>query len=248
MLRLAIALSQRRTDVCDRRSVAHAWSVAPRLQVQGGGASDAAADQTSSTWSRSSSPGSKLVLLVLILFSIASWAVILYKLWTLNRAQRQSATFLEVFRRSSKFSEVQAVCKNLGRARWSAFFRRGTPSSTRSFGNHRPPPPAQLRHRAPPTLKAWRRSTARCCVRRPSRSTSSNPLTLLATTASITPYIGLFGTVWGIMGAFQGIGADGIDQPWCGRARVLPTRSSRPPPACSPPFRPSTSTTISRAA
>ena len=95
------------------------------LQVQGGGASDAAADQDVLHLVARSSPVSKVVLLVLILFSIASWAVILYKLWTLNRAQRQSGTFLEVFRRSSKFSEVQAVCKTLGESPLVGIFQAG---------------------------------------------------------------------------------------------------------------------------
>src|SRR6185295_9386178 len=95
------------------------------LQVQGRGASDAAADQDVLHLVARSSPVSKVVLLVLILFSIASWAVILYKLWTLNRAQRQSGTFLEVFRRSSKFSEVQAVCKTLGESPLVGIFQAG---------------------------------------------------------------------------------------------------------------------------
>ena len=46
----------------------------------------------------------------------------------------------------------------------------------------------------------------------------------LATTASITPFIGLFGTVWGIMIAFQRIGADRLDQPRVGRRRASPKR------------------------
>ena len=60
-----------------------------------------------------STPVAKAVLVILALFSIASWSVILYKWWVFGRAQRQSATFLDVFRRSSKFSEVQAVCRSL---------------------------------------------------------------------------------------------------------------------------------------
>src|SRR5919106_4483363 len=57
-----------------------------------------------------SSPISKLVLLTLGLLSVVSWGIILYKLWTFRRSERQSVQFLDIFRRSSKFSEVQAVC------------------------------------------------------------------------------------------------------------------------------------------
>ena len=70
-------------------------------------------------------PVAKIVLLILILFSIASWGIILYKLWALNRAERQSTAFLDVFRRSSKFSEVQAVCKNLAESPLVGIFQAG---------------------------------------------------------------------------------------------------------------------------
>src|SRR5690606_7668347 len=84
------------------------------LQVQDAVASvDPAASHDIVSLVARSSLISKLVLLILVLFSVVSWGVILYKLWALNRAERQSATFLQVFRQSSKFSEVQAVSKNL---------------------------------------------------------------------------------------------------------------------------------------
>ena len=58
-------------------------------------------------------PISQFVLAILVIFSIVSWGIILYKLWTFNRIQSQSSRFLEIFRRSTKFSEVQAVCQSL---------------------------------------------------------------------------------------------------------------------------------------
>ena len=71
------------------------------LQVQGAAASDAAGGQDVFALVARSSPIAKLVLLVLILFSITSWGIILFKLWALNRAERQSTAFLDIFRRSS---------------------------------------------------------------------------------------------------------------------------------------------------
>ena len=62
---------------------------------------------------KDSSPVSRFVLAVLVIFSVVSWGIILYKLWTFNRIQSQSTRFLEIFRRSAKFSEVQAVCQSL---------------------------------------------------------------------------------------------------------------------------------------
>src|SRR5579864_303449 len=56
---------------------------------------------------------SKIVLGILGVFSVVSWGIILQKWWMFRRTKKQSASFLEVFRRSSKFSEVQAVCASL---------------------------------------------------------------------------------------------------------------------------------------
>ena len=63
---------------------------------------------------KNSSVDAQIVLGILVVFSIASWGIILYKLWTFNRIQAQTAKFLDIFRRSAKFSEVQAVCQSLG--------------------------------------------------------------------------------------------------------------------------------------
>src|SRR5688572_435204 len=58
-------------------------------------------------------PLGKIVLVILLVFSAVSWAIIFAKLWAYRRAEQQSSTFLGVFRKSSKFSEVQAVCPTL---------------------------------------------------------------------------------------------------------------------------------------
>ena len=58
-------------------------------------------------------PINQAVLVLLVLFSVASWTIILQKLWMFRVLDRETARFLEVFRRSSKFSEVQAVCQTV---------------------------------------------------------------------------------------------------------------------------------------
>ena len=179
------------------------------LQVQGAAGSDPAAGQDVFELVARSSPISKLVLLVLILFSVTSWGIILFKLWALNRAERQSTAFLDVFRRSAKFSEVQAVCKNLsesplvgifqaGYAELNTQLRQGVPTQTGATVA------ARVTLKSLPALdRALRRAAGVEVNKLESR------VSFLATTASITPYIGLFGTVWGIMAAFQGIGQTG---------------------------------------
>ncbi len=179
------------------------------LQVQGAAGSDAAAGQDVFELVARSSPISKLVLLVLILFSVTSWGIILFKLWALNRAERQSTAFLDVFRRSAKFSEVQAVCKNLsesplvgifqaGYAELNTQLRQGVPTQTGATVAAR----VTLK-----SLPALDRALLRAAGVEVNKLESR--VSFLATTASITPYIGLFGTVWGIMAAFQGIGQTG---------------------------------------
>ncbi len=179
------------------------------LQVQGAGTSDQAGGQDLIALVSRSSPIAKLVLLVLILFSIASWGIILFKLWALNRAERQSSAFLDVFRRSSKFSEVHAVCKNLSESPLVGIFQAGYAelnTQLRQTPGAASPPTSAPR----PTLRSLQ-ALDRALLRAAAVEVNKleNRVTFLATTASITPYIGLFGTVWGIMAAFQGIGQTG---------------------------------------
>jgi biopolymer transport protein TolQ len=161
-----------------------------------------------------SSTISKAVLLVLAAFSIASWGITFYKLWTFRRLTRQSATFIDVFRRSNKFSEVQAVCGSLKESPLVGLFQAGYAELT-----------AQLRQNAPaaesaganprgsaarPTLKsltAVDRALMRASVVEVNKL--EHRVSFLATTASITPFIGLFGTVVGILIAFEGIAQTG---------------------------------------
>jgi biopolymer transport protein TolQ len=156
----------------------------------------------------------KIVLLFLAVFSIVSWSIILYKLIVFRRAERQTAQFLDVFRRSNKFSEVQAVCRSLAESPLVGLFQSGYAELT-----------AQLRQTAPaeatspsnprnpavrPTLKsltAVDRALMRAAVVEVNKLERRIPF--LATTASLTPFIGLLGTVLGIMSAFQGIGQTG---------------------------------------
>jgi biopolymer transport protein TolQ len=164
----------------------------------------------------SATPVSVVVLLILALLSIACWSIILYKLWVFRRSRRHSINFLDVFRRSNKFSEVQAVCRSLGEsplvglfqagyAELTAQLRQSTQADTAEAQVSNPKPGA-----ARPTLKsltAVDRALMRASVVEVNKVEKRLPL--LATTASIAPFVGLFGTVVGIMVAFQRIGVSG---------------------------------------
>src|SRR5205807_1897765 len=66
-----------------------------------------------------------VVLALLVVLSIVSWGIIFYKLWSFHRIQSQSSRFLEIFRRSTKFSEVQAVCQSLNDSPLVGIFQAG---------------------------------------------------------------------------------------------------------------------------
>ena len=160
-----------------------------------------------------SSNVSKIVLAILAVFSVRSLGITLHKWWVFRRARQQSTSFLEVFRRSNKFSEVQAVCASLkdsplvglfqaGYAELTAQLRLQTPQADPATN---PRPPA-----ARPTLKSLAgvdRALMRASVVEVNKL--EKHIGFLATTAAIAPFIGLFGTVVGIMIAFQGIAQSG---------------------------------------
>lgn len=158
-----------------------------------------------------STPISKAVLLTLILMSVGSWAIILYKLWVFRRSEQQSNSFLDVFRRSSKFSEVQAVCRSLTESPLVGLFQSGYAELTAQLRQTSPDDEGNPRGGAGrPTLKslaAVDRALMRASVVEVNKLESR--ITFLATTASIAPFVGLFGTVIGIMMSFQMIGETG---------------------------------------
>jgi biopolymer transport protein TolQ len=160
-------------------------------------------------------PINQAVLAILVLFSIASWAIILQKIWAFRTAERQTAQFLDVFRRSSKFSEVQAAVPTLSATPLVGVFQAGYAEMNAQFRVTGAAPPASGNpHPAPasgrPILKSLD-GVDRALIRAATNEVNKleRRMTFLATTASVTPFIGLFGTVVGIMIAFQRIGATG---------------------------------------
>ncbi len=150
------------------------------------------------------------VLVILAVISIASWAIILSKTLSYRKAESQTAKFLEAFRKSSKFSEVQAVCATLpasplvgvfqsGYAELNAQFKLSGPHATNPSG---PAPRPTLK-----SLPAVDRALLRAATVEINKLEKRVPF--LATVASVAPFIGLFGTVVGITLAFERIGTTG---------------------------------------
>jgi biopolymer transport protein TolQ len=157
-----------------------------------------------------SGPAAKFVLLLLLVFSVVSWGIILHKLWYLRRVQKQTSTFRDIFRRSTKFSEVQAVCRTFEQSPLVGIFQAGyaelntqLKQAAQEMGGPGSAPGRPTLKSLPAVDRALLRAAAVEVTKLERR------LPLLATTASITPFIGLFGTVWGIMTSFQRIASVG---------------------------------------
>ena len=150
------------------------------------------------------------VLAILILISIMSWAIILSKSLAYRKVQHQTAKFLDAFRKSSKFSEVQAVCASLPASPLVGVFQAGYAELNAQFRLGGPQPPNPSGPAPRPTLKslsAVDRALLRAATVEINKLEKRVPF--LATVASVAPFIGLFGTVVGITIAFQRIGTTG---------------------------------------
>ena len=204
------ALSQRRAADASEASLHTLGMFVLALQVQDGAAPVSSGSRVLVDIITKATVINQAVLAILIVISVVSWAIILSKSLAYRKVQRQTAKFLEAFRKSSKFSEVQAVCATLpasplvgvfqaGYAELNAQFRLGGPQSANPSG---PAPRPMLK-----SLPAVDRALLRAATVEINKLEKRVPF--LATVASVAPFIGLFGTVVGITIAFQRIGTTG---------------------------------------
>jgi biopolymer transport protein TolQ len=155
----------------------------------------------------SAGPTAKAVLVILAVFSLVSWAIILAKIWSFSRARRSSRTFLAHFRKSRKFADVLLVCDRCEASPLVGIFRAGYAELDQQVKAGREVAPSDTGRLFVKSLDAIERALERAAGVETTRLMRSMPF--LATTASATPFIGLFGTVWGIMSAFRQISLTG---------------------------------------
>lgn len=151
-----------------------------------------------------SGPTAIAVLALLMVFSLVSFGIIINKWSVLARASRESRRFLDVFRKSQKFSEVNAVANQLTHSPLVGMFQAGYQEINQQV---RPVAGTPVQRPAIKSLDAVSRALARAASIEETRL--EKRLSFLASTASVSPFIGLFGTVWGIMNAFGEIGRQG---------------------------------------
>jgi biopolymer transport protein TolQ len=163
----------------------------------------------------------KGVLLVLLFFSLACWTIIFLKSRTLGRADRQDERFLRLFRESKSLQGLHEECRRFSASPLAALFREGYRELSQAVKGSNPAgnPPAGNPGPGPATSPKGLEAPPEDLLTRISRSMRhaslreiailERLLIFLATTGNVTPFIGLFGTVWGIMDAFHSIGMTG---------------------------------------
>jgi len=147
-------------------------------------------------------PVSKSVLIILVTFSLLSWVVIIRKALLYHRSRAMSEQFRAAFKRATDWREFKQQVEKFALSPLVGLFVAGYSEVTyqlRQVGSDGRP---QLR-----SMEAVERSLQRASVVEMGRLERS--LGGLATVAAVSPFIGLFGTVWGIIDAFRGIGATG---------------------------------------
>jgi biopolymer transport protein TolQ len=144
-----------------------------------------------------SGPVAFAVLLILLLASIFSWTIMLSKWSSFRKAQMQSQRFVRAFRKSTRFSEIAAVADQFKPSPLVAVFNEIHDEYQRQNGGRGLP-------RNPVALERAAQTASSEVL-----TTMESRMTWLATIAAIAPFIGLFGTVMGIIDAFHGLGTAG---------------------------------------
>jgi biopolymer transport protein TolQ len=139
----------------------------------------------------------KLVLLSLVAFSLISWAIILTKWKLLRRARVQSGRFVRAFRKAQRLQDIAAVSNQFRPSPLVGVFEGGFEEYKRQVTSS-----GMLRN-----LTAIQRGMQIGASEEITRLERN--MAWLAITAAVTPFVGLFGTVWGIIDAFHGLGTAG---------------------------------------
>ena len=137
------------------------------------------------------------VLAILLLASLISWALMLSKWKAFSRARRESAGFLRVFRKSGRLSEIAAVAEQFQPSPLVPVFTEINDEYQRQTGGRGLPRNPTALERAALTASSE------------ALTAMESRMTWLASIAAIAPFIGLFGTVMGIIDAFHGLGTAG---------------------------------------
>lgn len=158
----------------------------------------------------------QFVLLLLLFFSITSWAIIIIKSRYIKRAFKESAEFTDFFWKSRDLSNAFAKAKQLHGSPLARIFRIGYVELKKMSQSAAPTDTKVSQPTGSQNMSLDARFTGTDNIKRALRRAITTEMTrmtqmvpFLATTGNTAPFIGLFGTVWGIMNSFVGIGQKG---------------------------------------
>jgi len=158
-----------------------------------------------------SGPIAQMVLLVLLFFSLFSWGIIFQKVRFYKEVGRQSQAFYDRFRRTSSLSELYSKCERFPQSPLAGIFKGGYEELSQQIE-----PPSSGDDSPQLTLNPGKLKSL-SSVERALQKMAHTEMTVLeaslpwlATTGAVSPFIGLFGTVIGIINAFQGLGEGAV--------------------------------------
>src|SRR5580700_5556998 len=146
---------------------------------------------------QNSGPIALTVLAFLLIGSLFSWAIILGKWASFRRARSQSRRFLRAFRKASRLQEIATVSEQFKPSPLVNVFDEVYETYRRQTGGYGPPRNITALERAAQTASSE------------SLTVMESRLSWLATIAAVSPFVGLFGTIMGIVDAFHGLGQAG---------------------------------------
>jgi biopolymer transport protein TolQ len=149
----------------------------------------------------------KFVMILLLFFSVGSWSIVLMKWIMFRRAKNSSSEFLEAFWESKTFNEAYDAARDFPLSPEATVFVIGYNELKKISSAHNTAQSAPTLEMQLATMDNLKRSVRKAQFLESDRMAKF--LSFLATTGSSTPFIGLFGTVWGIMTSFKDIGVRG---------------------------------------
>jgi len=134
---------------------------------------------------RTTTPVTRFVLLILLVFSVWSWGIILSKALLLRKIRKETQLFWRIFRKGQNLSEIATAAETLRFTPLVPLFNSGAEVKPGTNST-------RLQRKLQRTASAQ-------------MTELEKRMTFLATTASVAPFVGLFGTVWGVMQSFAGL-------------------------------------------
>jgi len=150
----------------------------------------------------------KVILLILFFFSIISWGIIINKLRLFRKVETETKRFISIFRKSKTISEAYLACATLRRTPLSMMLESGFKETEMFSKKDSLDNPREKVWLTPEKKSEVVRMTLDRVGAEEINKLERN-VVFLATTGNISPFLGLLGTVWGIMDSFASIGIRG---------------------------------------